>query len=200
MKWHLPDLPLLIHHLPREVAGLQSRENKELVKAGIAQLTPREATAAARHKIILPGEETPPDLIAIQKDISPALSRSEENLGLLLHDYVHALPEYVANGKDAEALLEHWRSLLTEHPQRLAETHTSPWSSEHAHHFWQERLQHHDPEKLRHQLTSQDWQLMAGAASVDKSELGQLKVQQWRDLIIRNRMHALTKYLYLREL
>ena len=36
MKWHLPDLPLLIHHLPREVAGLQSRENKELVEAGIA--------------------------------------------------------------------------------------------------------------------------------------------------------------------
>lgn len=201
MQWHLPDIPLLFHHLPHAVADLQKREDPRLVAAGIGQLKPVAPKLAVKHRLILPHDDASPATIAIEKDINPSFARSEQNLGLLLHDYLHTLPEYTPSGKDAEALLEHWRVLLTEQPQRLAEAHLELWNTDHAKHFWQDRLKLHplEHEAAPHVPMPFDWERTAGAPAPDISQLGQLKVQQWRDLIIRNRMAALTEYLYMRD-
>ncbi len=80
---------------------------------------------------------------AIDKDLDPAITRSQQNFGLLVRDYLHNLPGYHSQGNESEALLEHWRKILLKQPQRLAEAHMHSWNSERSQLFWQGKLKPH---------------------------------------------------------
>jgi hypothetical protein len=197
MEWHWTEFFTLLHHLPHSVDDLLHHEDKELVKAGIMGFTVKAPLDRQKHHLILPDKiiappTAPSGEISIEKDIDPSVSRSQQNIGLLIHDYLHKLPVYEPNSKEAALLLEHWRKILVEQPQRLAQAKTTYWHSEKAKEFWQERIRRTKPD---HIIYMEDWEHSAGAPAPHPSTLGARQEKQWQDLVIRNRLHNLTEYL-----
>ncbi|MBY0406094.1 MAG: hypothetical protein K2Q01_00240 [Rickettsiales bacterium] len=181
MKWEIPHLHGAWHHLPHALTDLLHKEDEALVKAGAPGLTVRRQQAAPR--------------IAIEKDIDPAISRSEQNMALLIHDYLETLPQFSASDQHSEALLEHWRKIILEQPQRLAEAHLDSWHNERSRAFWKEKLKHYDTSFGIHAdafpLAMDDWERSAGAGIIPLKTLASLKTKQWQDLVIRERLHKL---------
>jgi hypothetical protein len=183
LDWHWPDALHLFHHVPHALGDLLHHEDAALVSAGVAGLrrVPPEGTAS-------PG-------IGIEKNMDPGVARSEQNVGLLVRDYVRTLPGYVAESEPSAALLEHWRTLLLEQPQRLAEAHLASWNSDRSRAFWHERLSHYrtdcgiSSDTFPNALD--DWERAAGTVPPPLATLGTLKSKQWQDLLIAQRMHLL---------
>ncbi|NBO19159.1 MAG: hypothetical protein EBV03_08055 [Proteobacteria bacterium] len=191
MEWSWHDIMALFHHVPHAVDDLRKHEDAALVRAGLRDMQ-LLAKPETRHTLILP-QDAPQ--LSVQKDINPAMSRSEANLGLLLRDYLNTLPGYHAPTDASQALLEHWRHILTEQPRRLAEVHAELSSGDRARHFWQDRL--------RHMTTAvpgvdspnpvDDWERAAGAPLPLPRFLKEVKTKQWQDLVIRKRLHDLDR-------
>jgi|GEM_PF-2077450 len=191
MHWHLREALALFHHMPHSLGDLLHHEDKALVKAGAAGIIAQPS--GIRHSLILPdsGADAAPR-IAIEKDIDPGVSRSEQNLGLLIQDYLHSLPEYSAHTMEGEALLQHWRKILLEQPQRLAEAHMDSWNNERSRLFWKERLSHqasHLDDQIIHPVD--DWERSAGTLVPPTRILGLIDSRRWQDLVIRQRLHNL---------
>ena len=185
MQKHWTDTLSIFHHLPRSLGDLMHHEDKELLKAGASGLRIKESTSSPK--------------IAIEKDIDPAISRSQQNFGLLVHDYLSAVPEYASETAQGEALLEHWRKILLEQPQRLAEAHLDSWNNERSRHFWHERLHHYKTDfgiAADHFPTAiDDWERSAGSVVPDMKTLGVMKTKQWQDFVIRQRIHNLDLFI-----
>ena len=183
MEWHWTEALNVFHHFPHSIGDLLHHENKALVKAGIPGLMIKPATAVS----------------AIEKDIDPAISRSQQNFGLLIRDYLHTLPEYTSETKPADALLEHWRKILLEQPQRLAEAHMHSWNNERSRGFWHERLSHYKTDfgiSADHFPTAMDdWERSAGSVIPTPKALSAMKTKQWQDLVIRQRIHKLDLFI-----
>lgn len=171
------DLSHLFHHYPRSFHDLLHHEDAALVKAGAPGLI----------------KTAPPPQSAIQKDADPAINRSSQNFGLLLHDYFKELPAYSAQNDAGEALLRHWRKILQEQPQRLAEAHFDSWNNERSRHFWLEHLKHHE-QSPHFPTVLDDWERSAGTVTPPPVALGMMKTRQWQDLVIRQRIHKLDLY------
>lgn len=178
MHWHPTELSSIFHHFPHSFSDLLHREDKELVKAGWPGLLLKKRDPV--------GE---PSQSAIGRDIDPSIARSQQNIGLLMHEHLLTLPEYVAQTAEAEQLIQHWEKILLEQPHRLAEAHLESWHHEESKQFWQEHLRHHDVEHHLHPLD--DWEKVAGTPLISQADLGTLKAKQWHDLVIRQRLHNL---------
>jgi len=184
MEWHWRELRSILHHLPHAVGHVLHHEDAALVKVGLPGIALRAPL------------DTGPRIV-IEKDMDPSVARSEQNLGLLLHDYLHYLPQYDASTKEAEELLEHWRKIIAQQPQRLATARQSYWNSEHAKQFWQDRIGHYRAESgiAADGLPelADAWERVSGAEyPVHPAMSPDAKARQWEDLVIRNRMHKLT--------
>ena len=187
MHWHWTEALSVFHQLPHAFGDLVHHEDKSLIQAGASGLVRKPPT--------LFSSTGSPSTIGIEKDIDPGVSRSEQNLGLLVRDYLQALPEYVPETEQAEALLRHWKKILTEQPERLAQAHLDALHSKTSLHFWKEHLNHlttdfgvksdHFPNAI------DDWERSAGAFTPPPQTLGILKTKQWQDLVIRQRIHKL---------
>src|SRR5437868_2288402 len=101
MEWHWKEALSITHYLPHALSDLIHHEDKALVVSG-AQLLVKKPSALAGGTA-----ES-----AIEKDIDPAISRSQQNFGLLVRNYLHEIPGYHSQGKESDALLEHWRKIL----------------------------------------------------------------------------------------
>lgn len=200
MEWHWPEALTLYHHLPHSIGDLLHHEDKTLVSAGVPGIV--KDGGGKHHRLILPdtitgGTDTSSAAprVAIEKDMDPAISRSQQNLGLLMRDYLRSLPGYSAHSMEGEALLAHWRRILLEQPQRFAEAQMHSWSGERLRLFWQERLNRHkseydiDKDPIIHPVD--DWERSAGAFVPPQKMLGTMKSKQWQDLVIRERLHKL---------
>lgn len=191
MHWYGDDIVRLLTHMPEALADLLHHEDIELVEKGIEAVKPYEV--APKHSLILPGTtgEKQGDIpdISLEKTIDPQVMRSTQNVGLLLHDYLHTLPGYEIHGPEGERLLKHWEELLLQQPTRLAAGQLAHWHSPRAKAFWQERLKHGNAEKHLEAL-AKEWEKSSGAelASHPLSE-GESKGKQWQDLIIRQRLY-----------
>jgi hypothetical protein len=97
VEWHWSEALSIFHHFPHSVGDLLHHENPEMVKAGLPGLILANKSTAT-PPLIASGTSSSPR-IALEKDIDPAISRSEQNFGLLIHDYLHTLPEYKAETK-----------------------------------------------------------------------------------------------------
>ncbi len=188
MQWHWHEWPSLLHHLPHSVTDLLHREDKQLVDVGIGGFTVAVPKEDQKHKLIIPEA---PDIVAIEKAIDPAVARSQQNMELLIHDYLHTLPVYVPSSKAAEQLLEHWRKIMLEQPQRIAEAKEAFWNSEKAKAYWQERLKHIHPDHIVYQG---DWELAAGTPVPPPEIQSAMQQKKWQDLVIRQRLSAVTEY------
>jgi hypothetical protein len=178
MEWHWHELSSLFHHLPHSVAELLHHEDPAIVKAGIMDFVVQPPASSG--------------VIAIEKDIDPAVSRSQQNMELLLRDYLHTLPVFVPNSKAAEQLLEHWRKIMLDQPQRIAEAKESFWHSEKAKAYWQERLKHVAPD---HVIYQGEWELAAGTPIPPPEIMNLMEQKKWRDLVIQQRLHVVTEHL-----
>ena len=193
MEWHWSDALSIFHHFPHSLGDLLHHENPELVKAGLPGLI-LTGKAPVTTPVVLSGA-TSSSSITLEKDIDPAIARSQQNFGLLIRDYLHTLPEYKAETHQGEVLLEHWRNILLEQPQRLAEAHLDSWNNERSRHFWHERLSHYSTDfgivADHFPNAMDDWERSAGTIAPDPKTLGILKTHQWQDLVIRQRLHKL---------
>lgn len=175
----LSNITIFFHHYPHALHDLMHHEDKTLLQKGA------KGISATR----------PSNSIDIEKNIDPGIARSEQNLGLLIQDYLKTLPEYTSETHQSEALIEHWRKLLTEQPRRLAEAHLESWNNEKSRHFWHERLQHYHTDfgiKADHFPNAiDDWERSAGTFSPPAHAQGPIKTKQWEDLLIRQRIHLL---------
>lgn len=190
MEWHWPDLHALLHHLPQRLADLQRHEDTALVTAGMHDFTARAPAEGQIHRLLLPQDASG---IGLGKEMDPAVSRSQQNMGLLVQDYLHSLPVYAPRSREAEALLEHWRRLLLEQPERLAQAKTSFWGTPQAKAFWQERVRRIRPDHVLYM--DDDWERAAAVPAPHPAAPGAWQETQWRDLVIRNRLHHLQQYL-----
>jgi hypothetical protein len=175
MGWDWHDTLHILHHLPHAHHDLLHHEDKKLVQAGVPGLIRKDAG--------------PPPLIGIEKNIDPGISRTEHNLGLLVRDYLHTLPDYIPETEEGEALMRHWRKILMDQPQRLAEMHMDSWNSERSRQFWRERLKHYAEDPSHYHGVIDDWERSAGAEGTPPANLGLVKSRQWHDLVIRQRLH-----------
>lgn len=199
MKWHLEDLPHILIHLPYAVQDLMQHENKQLVNAvqPTLALLPQPAV---RHQIVSlnkPENGKTSSGISIEKSIDPIALRATENIGLLLHDYVHQLPGADLPGEEGKALLTHWRDIMLEHPERLANAHLSHWHEARSKQFLQDILEHRHGKALHPDELSaawKDWQRASAAGYATGKGYDQqqkMQHQQWQDLVMRTRLHFL---------
>ena len=192
MEWSWQDVLAFFHHVPHAVHDLRTREDAALVKAGLKDFQ-IIAKPDEQHRLILPARAGAE--LSVQKDMNPAMSRSEANLGLLLQDYLNNLPGYHAPTDASQALLEHWRHILLEQPRRLAEAHAEMATGERARSFWQDKLRHmttHVP-GVDSPNPVDDWERAAGAPLPSPRFLKEVKTKQWQDLVIRKRLHDLDR-------
>lgn len=192
-RWHPQEWFSLVHHLPHSLHDLLHHEDKALVHAGISGLTPQPSREEQKPPLILTDNIASHAAggLSLEKDIDPAIARSQHNIGLLIHDYLHTLPVYEANSKEAELLLEHWRKILLLQPERLAEAKTSYWHSDKAKEYWQEHIHRLKADPL---VYSGEWDLAASLSALHPQALGARKSRQWQDLVIRQRLHKQTEY------
>ncbi len=179
----ITDISALFHHYPRSLHDLMHHEDKTLLAEGLPGIRAKPAGSVHSN---------------IEKDLDPAIARSQQNFGLLVRDYLHTLPEYSSQTEAGEALLRHWRKILMEQPQRLAESHMDSWNNERSRHFWQDRLKHYHTDFGIHAdhfpTAMDDWERSAGAVTPPPEALRIMKTKQWQDLLIRQRIHNLDLY------
>lgn len=172
----------LFHHYPHALHDLLHHEDKTLVTAGLQGLKVTRPSSA----------------VSIEKERDASISRSSQNFELLIKDYLHTLPDYTAETAQGEALLEHWRKIISEQPHRIAEAHLESWNNERSRHFWQERLSHYKTDFGIHAdhfpTALDDWERAAGTVIVPAKALGHMQEKQWQDLLIRQRIHNLELY------
>lgn len=189
MEWSWREALHLFHHLPHALHDLAHREDQGIVRAGLEELKLIHGDGGT-HRLILPKEAA---THSIQKEEGFGQGRSEENLGLLLKDYLASLPGFEAQGHASEALLEHWRRILLEQPERLAQAHVELTAGERARRFWRERLKGYrtdiDGADMPHPVD--DWERAAGTLPTPMIFQGDSKRRQWQDLVIRQRLHQL---------
>ena len=192
MKWHVSDIPFLLTQLPRALHDLAEREDTQLVRETLPALAPKHNADGLRHRIV---SDVPP-LVSIEKTLDPALQRSVQNIGLLLHDYLHGLPGFDPSDPEAERLMRHWHEILLEQPDRLAASPASQWHEERLKNFWQNRLVHSARPPDAPGITGDDWQRAAAAAlnlRLSSAQRQAMQQRQWQDLVIRSRLHHETK-------
>ena len=185
MEWHWIENLSIFHHLPRSLGDLLRHEDKNLLKAGLPGLVIETKASTSRS--------------AIEKDIDPAISRSQQNFSLLITDYLHTLPVYSSENEQTDALLAHWRKILLEQPQRLAESHMDSWNNERSRSFWHERLKCYKTDcgitSDYFPTTIDDWERSAGSVVPPPEFLKAMQSKQWQDLVIRQRIHTLDLYI-----
>jgi hypothetical protein len=176
----ITDLAALFHHYPHALHDLMHHEDKTLVQKAHPKISRTKSTSPQSH---------------IEKSIDPAITRTGQNLDLLVRDYLHTLPGYESENHIGEALLEHWRKILQEQPKRIAEAHLESWNTERSRHFWHERLTQYHTDFGIHAdhfpNALDDWERAAGTVPPPTKALAAMKTKQWEDLIIRQRIHLL---------
>ncbi len=190
MQWHVSDIPVLIHNIPHALHDMMQHEDPEIVKKGLAGLT-----------VTKPLISTPP-AISIEKTLDPLAQRSAQNIGLLLHDYINQLPSFDVSNAEGEKLLKHWQEILLEQPQRLAEAKRTHWHDESSKAFWHDKIAGHHKEvgltRENFPDSWDDWQRAAGIGHDIGSvkQLSAMHDKQWKDIMIRSRLHKQTMALW----
>lgn len=161
-------------------------EDKEIVRKGLAALHIKNLASSK-----------PPD-ISIEKTLDPIAQRAAQNIGLLLHDYLAALPTFEASLSDGDKLLKHWRKIMLEQPQRLAVAKNTHWHDDNTKAFWRDKIANHHKDLgiTTHSFPDSwdDWRRASGAGhEIDKLvQLPAMQQKQWQDLIIQSRLHNQT--------
>lgn len=193
MVFNPKDIPSLITHLPQSVGDLVKHEDKALIESA--------APLLLDAKPIAPPRGSPPK-ISIGKEADMGAGRDRQNMELLVHDWLHNLPDYDPEHEPVQRLIDHWQRVLKEQPKRLAEAQQAYWNTEEGKLFWHEMLKNH-PHAMKVDAFHAIWQEWERAAGVHPTPLppdleSMRQQQQWRDLVIRSRMHGLTTWLYQR--
>lgn len=184
MPWNFDDISFLLHNLPMALHDLMLHEDKELVEKNLPLLP-------IIKPIVSP-------LISIEKSIDPLVQLSAQNIGLLLNNYLQQLPSFDMSSAEGEALLNHWKHILSQQPQRLEVAKKSHWHDENSKSFWHDKIaSYHTDFGITVDSFPDawdDWQRASGVGhnTGNVKQLSAMRQKQWQDLVIRTRLHKET--------